>query len=543
MRLILTLMCLWSVVGCPTVPDSGEPTPDPTPEPTEEPPTPWDGELFADVTEEAGIVVLRDGYGVAAGDIDGDGWEDLVFAGWGQNQVLLNEQDGTFRVATEEVGLPLVGGGPSPMGVTLGVTLADHDGDGDLDLFFSNIFDDKAYCNTGGVFSDCTGSLGDYGGVGRPSGTASFADFDADGDLDLYVIGGADGGGPGKKTVLYGVPDRLMRNDGAAGFVDISAPIPEALRTGVGFIAGWTDLDHDGDSDIYVVNDIGHVTPNQLFRNDGPDGSGGWTFTPLTQAECSCQLEESGMGLGIADFDRDGWQDLYTSNGARLTGPNQAAEVLLRNLGDNQFVDVSLAVGAHAAGPLDRESSWGLEFLDIDNDGWPDAFVPFGSQLGNEEEDAIMMNVGGTFEHAGTGGASSPAWGLSAAAFDYDRDGCLDLAVNYTNGLAKLYRNACQWDNHWLQMEFEGVQSNRMGIGVVATATVNGMELREEVVLGSTSLYGSRPAIVHFGLGAAEVVEEIEVVWPSGLTQTLSDVPADGRYKLVEGEAAPTQRW
>ncbi len=537
-RGLFVLLGLSLLVACPTTGGPG----DPTPEPTDEPPTPWDGSLFEDVTEDAGIVIPRDGYGVAAGDIDGDGWEDLVYAAWGQNQVLMNNGDGTFRVGTAEVGLPVPGDSPSPMGVTLGVTLVDHDGDGDLDLFFSNIFADKVFCNNGGMFSDCTSGLGDYAVSERASGTASFADFDADGDLDLFVVGGGEGGGPDDGTVLYGAPDRLLRNDGASGFTDITSPIPEELRIGVGFIAGWSDLDHDGDPDIYVVNDIGNVTPNQLWRNDGPDGSGGWTFTTLTQEECSCQLRESGMGLGIADFDRDGWQDLYTSNGARFEGPNPAAEILLRNLGGNSFVDVSLAVGAHAAGPLDRESSWGLEFLDIDNDGWPDAYVPFG-RMGSPEEDAVLMNRGGTFEHMGGSGASVPDWGLSVAAFDYDRDGCLDLAVNYATARGRLYRNTCQSGNHWLELEFEGVQTNRMGIGVVATASVNDMTLREEVVMGSTSLYGSRPAIVHFGLGTATSVPSIEIVWPSGTTQVLTDVPADGRYKLVEGEEKLTQRW
>jgi hypothetical protein len=542
-RLFPALALALACAGCPSGPGDVDPTPEPTPDPTPEPTPPdTEGLLFVDVTESAGIVIPRDGYGVASGDVDGDGWDDLVYAAWGQNQVMLNNGDGTFRVGTTEVGLPTPGDGPSPMGVTVGVTLVDHDGDGDLDLFFSNIFRDAVFCNDGGTFTDCSGASGDYAVVERASGTASFADYDHDGDLDLYVTGGGEGGGPGKGTVTVGAADRMLRNDGAAGFTDVSSGIPEELRIGVGFIAGWSDLDHDGDSDLYVVNDIGNVTPNQLFRNDGSDGAGGWTFTPITNEECGCQLQESGMGLGIADFDRDGWQDLYTSNGARLEGPNQAAEILLRNLGQNLFVDVSLATNARAAGPRDRESSWGVEFLDIDNNGWPDVFAPFGAAL-TEEEDAILLNDEGSFVRVEDAGGTSLAWAMSVSAFDYDHDGCLDLAVNYATATGRLFRNTCATGNHWLEIEFEGVQSNRRGIGVVATAVVGDLALREEVVAGSTSVYGSRPPVVHFGLGQSEQVERLEVSWPGGATQTLTDLPVDGRFRLVEGASSLTKVW
>ena len=237
------------------------------------------------------------------------------------------------------------------------------------------------------------------------------------------------------------------------------------------------------------------------------------------------------MGLAIGDVDRDGWQDFYLSNGAREEQGSIVGEILLRNAGGNSFIDVSLASGAVAASIPDRQSSWGLEWLDVDNDGWLDAIIPYGD-FEDGEPDTLMMNNGdGTLRRVQSSfsGLEGMGWGMGMGVVDYDADGCLDVMIANRWGTGpRLYRNRCTSDNHWLQVELRAPSPNTEAIGAVVVATVDGLPpLREEVVGGSTSAHSSRWKTLHFGLGQATSAA-LDITWPDGSTQSL-DVDGDQR--------------
>jgi hypothetical protein len=490
---------------------------------------------FNDVTATSGIPELPpNGCGVAAADVNSDGWPDIYITIFGQDdQLYLNQGDGTFRKAGPEWGINMA---PFP---AFSASFADMDNDGDPDLMLGKLGVNRLLRNDGGHFTDVTEGSNLGGPEAYSTVNVSWGDFDNDGDLDPYLTTGE----PDPKAgTEIDQPDQLYRNDGDFVFTNISEVIPEANRLGAGFVTGWTDTDHDGDPDLYTVNDFGEVVSNQMYINEGPSPTAPWSFSVATET-CGCNLAEAGMGLGIGDYDRDGWQDFYTSNGARKDQGTPVGEKLLRNLGGNSFVDVSLATNATAAELRDdlswkRQSSWGVEFLDVDNDGWLDIFVPFGAR-GVPEPDALLVNRGGQdFVRHENSGAESMNWSMGAAVLDFDLDGCLDLVVaSREGGGPRVYRNRCLWGNHWLQVTLQGTASNRDAIGAVAVARVGDMVLREEVLSNSTSAHGGRWLTLQFGLGEATVVPELEITWPSGLVETLTDVAADQRITVVEGAA------
>ncbi|MCO4774328.1 MAG: VCBS repeat-containing protein, partial [Deltaproteobacteria bacterium] len=322
---------------------------------------------FEDVTEQAGVVggPPGGGCGIAVGDANGDGLPDFYVSQIQTRGLLyVNDGNGGFDELSNQSGLFREGN------QNFGAAFIDVDGDGDQDLIRANAGPNQVLLNASGYFALSADALGFEGD--RASVNTAFADMDGDGDLDLYLTNGALDYGP----EVVADEDQLYRNDGGT-FVDISDVLPPLARRGFGFVSGWTDTDHDGDLDIYVVNDFGFVISNQLFVNEGPSDDGGaWDFTVATDT-CNCAITEAGMGLAIGDVDRDGWQDFYLSNGAREQKGSIVGEFLLRNAGDNSFIDVSLANGAVAASIPDRQSSWGLDWIDVDNDGWLDAIIPY----------------------------------------------------------------------------------------------------------------------------------------------------------------------
>lgn len=476
---------------------------------------------FVDVSSQAGITdgPPGGGCGVAVGDADGDGTPDLYLTQIQTRGLLyLNDGNGGFNEQASQSGLFREGN------QNFGASFIDIDGDGDQDLIRANAGVNQVLINEGGYFTLSAAALG-FGGD-RASVSTAFADMDGDGDLDLYLTNGSLDYGP--KVIAD--EDQLFRNDDGV-FVDISEVLPPAARRGFGFVSGWTDTDHDGDMDIYVVNDFGFVVSNQLFVNEGP-GTGGeaWEFSVATDT-CGCAITEAGMGLAIGDVDRDGWQDFYLSNGAREEQGSIVGEILLRNAGGNSFIDVSLASGAVAASIPDRQSSWGLEWLDVDNDGWLDAIIPYGD-FEDGEPDTLMMNNGdGTLRRVQSSfsGLEGMGWGMGMGVVDYDADGCLDVMIANRWGTGpRLYRNRCTSDNHWLQVELRAPSPNTEAIGAVVVATVDGLPpLREEVVGGSTSAHSSRWKTLHFGLGQATSAA-LDITWPDGSTQSL-DVDGDQR--------------
>ena len=490
---------------------------------------------FDDVTAAAGMPELPPlGCGIAVTDVNADEWPDFFVTLFGQDdQLYLNQGDGTFVKAGPEWGL---NHSDYPI---FGASFADMDNDGDPDMIQGKLGVNRLMRHDGDRFTDVTSGSNLGGPANHSTVNISWGDFDGDGDLDPYLTTGE----PDPKIgEAIDQPDQLFRNDGGFVFTNISHVIPEPNRLGAGFVTGWTDTDHDGDLDLYTVNDFGDITSNQLYVNEGPSDTEPWTFSVATET-CGCALADAGMGLGIGDIDRDGWQDFYTSNGALESQGDVFGEKLLLGAGNNLFIDATVAMDATAAhmspnGGWTRQSSWGVDFIDIDNDGWLDIFVPFGAG-GKPEPDAVMVNQQGQrFVRHENSGTESTNWSMGVAVVDFDLDGCLDLVVASRDfGGPRLYRNRCRWENHWLQVRLQGTTSNRDAVGAVAIARVNGLELREEVLSSSTSAHGGRWLTLHFGLAGATVVPELEITWPSGLVETLSDVDADQRITLVEGES------
>jgi hypothetical protein len=519
-RVLIAGVLLALAAGCSTA--------DPDPAPADIPPTePSVGPYFEDVTDAAGLTPgLGSGPGVAVADFNDDGWPDFATVRAGGARVFLNNQDGTFTDPGWAFDRPGGGNFPCCPGA-ISVVAGDADGDGDADLFVGTLGSNSLFENLGDSFVEVGVDAGIAGGFDIATVGHALADWDGDGDLDVYEANGTPLG-------FDGAADRMLRNDGDLHFTDVSDMVPADLLDGAAFAASWSDFDQDGDPDVYVVNDFGWRGSNQLLINDGA-GPEGWTFTPSTP-DCGCLLQENGMGVTVGDFDRDGLQDIFMGNGPGLPDEqvSSAVEQLMRNIGGGVFVDATVAARAYAPRSGDRSNSWGVQFLDVDNDMWPDLFLPFG-WYAQPEADAMLINRGGFFEFEGSPGAGTSAESRSVGLLDFDRDGCLDLLITSEFDSLRLYRNLCETGHHFLQIELEGVESNRDAVGAVVHVTAAGLTQREEVFAGSTSSHSSRWKVVHVGLGNAPSAD-VQVTWPSGLVESFEDVSADRLYRLVEGQ-------
>jgi hypothetical protein len=325
--------------------------------------------------------------------------------------------------------------------------------------------------------------------------------------------------------------DWLFHNEGNGTFTDRTSLLPEEATFGAGFQAAWWDYDNDGDQDLYLANDQWGPQPdaNRLWRNDGPQGEGGWRFTDVSVESGSGYLINS-MGIGIGDYDRDLDLDLAISN----IGPT----VVARNEGDGTFAEVGGALG------VDRRSqslgvisiTWALVFADLNVDGWEDLFVAAGSLADTPlQPDEVFVNAGGTgfLDLSALGGADDPGSGRGVAVADYDRDGLLDLYVVNKGGSPRLYRNVTVVPgHHWLEVDLTGTTSNRDACGARLILTVDGARLLRQVFCGSTSLSSGSDTVVHFGLGADPEPSRLVIEWPSGLRQVI-DRPAVDRVLSV----------
>jgi hypothetical protein len=534
--------------------------------PTIDPSSPPQGR-FEWMTEAAGLLeddrdaARLGGNGVAVGDINGDGLDDLfvlgsMMMGYSvQNRMYVNQGGGVFSEEAAARGMPLGADTsvPGPSNIDMAAAFADYDNDGDQDLFIAGDNRNKLIRNDDGQFTD----VSEYSGIAEAdviSMGLALGDYDQDGFLDLLVVnhqgrntpsgrnsgngprGGEGGGEPGAPG--EGEPDLLFHNNGDGTFTDHSQYLPQPQPPGMGFVASWIDVDQDGDPDLYIVNDEGQsVQPNQLYRNDGSDGSGGWLFTRISDS-CGCELAIFGMGTAIGDYDRDGDQDLYITNLADGGG-----EVLLQSQGDGTYVDVTLAASARTGNNSDRTTSWGTEFIDIDNDGWLDLFTAFGSLLQPDEPDSLipapnvmLRNDGGMFVTTGDSGVEGdPATSEGAAAVDYDLDGCMDLIVQNLDGQPALYRNRCEGPGSWVGFLLEGTRSNRDAVGAEVRIQSSGGTQVAQVFGGSTSVHSGRTKKIHFGLGSARSVQQVQVSWPSGCVEEFSPPVPGCYYRLLEG--------
>jgi len=529
------------------------------------PSQPGKGVVFTEIAAAAGVsfrhvagrtpeknMIETMGAGVCFLDYDGDGDPDLYFVQSGPvpgspgarppNVLYRNDGKGRFTDVTSSAG---VGGA----GFGMGCAAADFDNDGDQDLFVANFGPDLLYRNNGnGTFTE----IGRKAGVSNPhwSTSAAFADYDSDGRLDLFVANYVGFtmednkwcGDHHRKIRAYchpdayeGVPDTLYHNNGDGTFTDVTrkAGLVEPWGKGLGVV--FSDLDDDGDPDVYVAKDS---VPNALWRNDG-NGA----FTNVTLDSNTGYSEdgkpEASMGVDAGDYDGDGDFDLFT---VHLSGE---VNELYRNLGGLRFDVATFPAGlGEVSLPF---VGFGTNFFDFDNDTDQDIYVANGHIIDNiplfndsltyAQRDFLFENVGkGRFEDSGRrhGAYFSQAFvGRGLALADVDQDGDLDAAVSNSDQQAVLLRNDGGNARHHLRLRLSGTRSNRDGIGAKVTVTAGGKKLVEELRSG-TSYLSQNELVLHFGLGSAAKAEKVEIRWPSGVTQVLADVAADRTHVVKE---------
>lgn len=521
--------------------------------------------VFQDMTTETGITFIHNDGGcekkyiaenVSAGlalfDYDNDGWVDLYFLtgtplkGCPSNPMIRNalyhnEGNWRFTDVTEKSGL---GDG----GYGLGVAAGDYDNDGDLDLFLNNEGPNKLFANNGnGTFTDVTEKAG-LGGDTRMGAGTCFLDIDKDGDLDLYVA----------NYVIFsydthviqtmrGIPiymgppfypgdqHYLYRNNGDGTFTDISheSGIAEHPNTGMGMVC--CDYDGDGDTDIFVLNDMGG---NFLWDNDG---KGHFEEKGLLSGFAFDQHgeEHGSMGVDCGDYDNDGRLDFYA------TSYQGQFATLYRNVGDGILEDVTLVTGA-GEGTF-TPVTWGNSIVDLDNDGFRDIFVACGHLQTNIEKwndvgtykntNLVLQNTGkGTFvnvsDQAGDGLKVKES-SRGAGFDDLDNDGDVDIVVLNSRTKPTVLRNDSTDQGNWFQVELRG-KINKYGIGSQVRVVAGELTLVDEVHSGRSyqSDYGKR---LYFGLGKRNVIDCVEVRWHGGTTETFRNVRINSRITLSEG--------
>lgn len=489
--------------------------------------------------------------GVALVDVDRNGALDIVLADGGTlagqapadagPKLLLGDGKGGFTDATERFGLTAHGYG-------IGVAAGDIDNDGWVDLYLTT-FDQKdrlLHNEAGQGFTDVTAAWGiDPKGW---STSAAFADIDADGDLDLYVVRYIDYGLQTAikcwfRTIhIYCTPgmyepqsDRLFRNDGGR-FADISQDSGVGASAQKGLAIATGDLDGDGDSDFYVAND---TSRNLLWLGDG---AGSFEDAGLLAGVAYSELgrEEASMGVAVADSDANGSWDLAVTNfQAEPTSLYARTET-----GTYRERSDAAGIGASARARL----SFGIEWIDADNDGFEDLLTANGHVADNVQTYRESVTFGqpnslyqrvadGRFEDVSR--RSGPALETAEvsrglAVGDLDGDGAQDYVVVNNDAPLQAVRNATEARGHYVSLWLEGGPSNRSAIGAVVTATVGDRTLRREV-RGASSYLSVSDRRVHLGLGSATTVD-LEIRWPDGQTQSLTSVAADAHYRIVQGQ-------
>jgi enediyne biosynthesis protein E4 len=494
-------------------------------------------------------------------DYDNDGWMDLYVVqngplpgapgfGKGGNCLYHNRGDGSFEDVTAHARVPGRGYGQ-------GACAADVDNDGQVDLFVTCYGRNILYRNRGdGTFAEVTARAG----LDQPAGwssSAAFADYDADGHVDLYVGHYCDYrvGEEPKCTLAPGIPSycrpdhfqgesgRLFHNDGGGTFTDVTATSGMHNAEGKNLGVVWGDFNDDGRIDLFVANDN---RENLLFRNDG---NGKFTDVAL---QAGVALTEdgrtmAGMGTDMADYDNDGRLDLFVANFA--DEPNE----LWRNEGDGSFSDVTYP--ANIGPPSLPLLGFGAAFLDANLDGLKDLVVANGhihdtiarvrKDVTFAQPNLFYLNRGdGTFADAST--RVGPDFtrrrvGRGLAVADYDNDGDPDVLTVNLNGPVALLRNEGSHRNHWLGIRCTGTKANRDGIGARVTIRAGDQRCCAEVRSGSSYLSQNDSRIL-FGLGQAARVDQVEVRWPGGAQTLLRDIPPDQFLHVQEGAAGPNTR-
>ena len=518
---------------------------------------------FEDVTQKSGITWVHDnaksdarhlpetvGAGCAFLDYDNDGLMDIIFVNSGssdfftpttpiRNALYRNNGNGTFTDVTLKAG---VSGG----GFGMGVAAADYDGDGFQDLYITSYGRNTLYKNSGkGTFTDVT----EKAGVAAPgwSTCAVWFDFDNDGKLDLFVssfvyydrslnVLCADD----QNRRYYCIPrhykpspSRLFRNNGDGTFSDVSAATAIGSYPGKSFGAVATDVNNDGWLDLFVAND---TMPNFLFVNQGGKKfeevglAAGVAFSQAGRAR-------SGMGVDATDYDGDGWQDLFVAN------IDYEFFSLYHNEKDVTFTDEPREIAA----ATQLMSGWGLRFFDYDNDNDPDLFLVNGhpddfvemhnARVKYKEPLLLFVNTGREFKNVSqNSGAvfSRDFSGRGMATGDFDNDGDLDVLVSNNGEAPVLLRNNGGNRNNWVGLRLVATKSNPAAVGAVITWKAGTLK-RSRLKTGGGSYLSSHDPREILGLGPATKVDSVEIRWPSGKIDTLTNLPLNQYVTVTEG--------
>jgi len=548
-------------------------------------------DIFTDITAQAGLSHARNisgsptdkqflleemGCGVALFDYDNDGWLDIFLVNGTSldpsvreknptSYLFHNNRDGTFTDVTQKAGLITSGWGQ-------GCCVGDYDNDGFDDLFVTYWGHNILYHNNGdGTFTDVSEQAG-VAGFGKNWGAGCcFLDYDRDGHLDLFVANyvnfdpsKAPKPGAAPYCMYNDIPvpcgplgfaggtNMLYRNRGNGTFVDVSEESGIARPRGAssmvfvprnwqasgsyGMGAASADFDNDGWPDIFVACDS---APSLLYRNNHDR-----TFREVA-VPAGCALDEngialSGMGVAVGDFDGDGWLDIVRTNFS------EQVTTLYHNFGNGSFEDASIKAGL---GVNRKYLGFGVGFVDFDNDGWKDLFLANGhvySQIASrklhlsyQEPKILYRNMGnGHFEDVSAkAGPAIRADNLArGCAFgDFNNDGNVDVIVNNLDGPPSLLRNSGGSKNNWIMIKCVGTRSNRSAIGTRVKVTSGNHSQIDEVMSGS-SYYSQNDFRLHFGLGNATKVDSVELTWPSGLKESYRNLAGNSFFIMQEAK-------
>ena len=515
------------------------------------------GIKFVHFKGNSGISINREefGPGVCVGDFDGDGWQDIYFVNGrdlydrgisASNALYHNNGDGTFKDVTERAGVPGTGYG-------LGCIWGDYDNDGFPDLFVTQYGRNVLYHNNGsGTFSDVTDKAGVAGlESGAFHSGATFFDYDGDGYLDLYVgsyvaldpdgprycnIGTVKSSCP--PSAYKGSVNALYHNNGNGTFTNVTRAMNMLQPKGKNLSVGAADYDNDGWPDLFVAND---GVEAYLYHNEH-----GKRFeeiaVPSGMAYSSGGHLMAAMCISLGDYDNDGWLDLYISD---FQG---SSDHIWHGDGRGNFDEVSDQLGITA--PTHNVLSFGGGFLDYDNDGWLDLFIANGHVYPEIEQvspgthykqvNSLFHNeYGKKFSEVGAlaGMATHPPHAGRGVVFaDFDNDGFTDILVANNGDPPLLLRNGGN-SNHFLNLKLIGVKSNRDAIGARVRVTAGGISQIREIT-GGGSYLSQNDLRANFGLGNARNVEMVEIKWPrpSSTVERFTDLPIDRYITIVEGE-------
>jgi hypothetical protein len=519
--------------------------------------------LFADVTAASGLNFTLNNSpitrkylpetmagGVVAFDYNNDGRLDLFFPNGAEmpslrktnakfsNSLYRNDGNGHFTDVTGEAGL-------SGSGFSIGAAAADFDNDGNVDLFVAGVHENRLYRNLGTRFEDVTAAAGirdDEFAVG-----ATWLDFDRDGRLDLFIIDYVQWSperdpvchDPSGRYPVYchpkfftGTANRLYRNLGGGKFEDVSQLSGIAAAVGKGMGAGVADYDADGYPDLFVTND---TEPNFLFHNLR-NGKFAEVALDSGVALPDNGATVSGMGTDFRDYDNDGRPDIVFTALAGQTF------LLFHNLGGGQFQDATHATNLSRL--TARLSGWGVSMADLNNDGWKDLFTAnshvtdniqlFSGDQYKQRNSVFLNHRDGTFTEASasaTPGAARANRGAVVA--DFDGDGRLDAVVTALGERPEFLRNVAQ-GGHWIEFKLTGTHGNRDALGAVIHIQDRANRQQWNGLTSSTGYASSCLCSVHFGLGEQTEVTYAEILWPDGTRQLMKNLKADQRLNVLQ---------